>query len=115
MSKQRIKSKLDEFEKRLEIDDEVFTRDEVFRYHRVLMHIQGAVEHAVERKVLKEFDHDAYVKYTQISVRILEEMMKPPYDNPVKYAREHWPDFWEPGGIYDLWMRGEEPGAHPTL
>jgi len=115
LSKQKIKSKLDEFEKRLQIDGQTFTSEEVFRYHRVLTHIQNAVEHVAEREIIKEISHSDYVKFTEISIRILNRMMKPPYDTPVKYARQHWPDFWEPGGIYDLWMRGEEPGAHPQL
>lgn len=115
MSKQRIKSKLDEFEKRLQIDGQTFTRDEVFRYHRVLTHIKNAVLEEAEKEILKEFSHNDYVKFTEISIRIINRMMKPPYDTPVKYARQHWPHFWDMGGTYDLWMRGEEPGAHPTL
>ena len=115
MSRQKIKNKLEDFEKRLKIDGQTFTREEVLRYYRVLSHIVGAVEHAAEREVLKNFTHNEYVIWNTISVKILERRMKPPYDTPEKYAKQHWPDFWDKGGIYDLWMRGEETGAHPTL
>jgi len=115
LSKQKIKNKLEDFEKRLQIDGETFTREEVLRYHRVLMHIQGAVEHEAEKEIMKQLSHSDYVKFTEISIRILNRMMKPPYSDPMKYAKSNWPDFWDKGGIYDLWMRGEEPGAHPTL
>lgn len=114
MSKQKIKSKLDEFEKRLEINGETFTRQEVLRYHRVLRHIESSVEFIVEREVLKSFTHQEYQIWNKIGGAILMKMMKD-YKDPYSYARSHWPEFWEQGGIYDLWMRGEEPGRNPPL
>lgn len=114
MSKQKIRNMLADFERRLEIVGEVFTSAEVTRYHAVLRHIEGAVEHIAEREVLKEFTHQEYQIWNKIGGAILMKMMKD-YKDPYKYAREHWPGFWEPNGIYSMMMRGEEPGANPPL
>lgn len=107
LSKQEVKSKIEEFERRLEVKGEKFTQEEVFRYWRVLQSILRTVEAAAARIVYKEISHNDYVIYNMVGVKILKKLMAPPFNDPVGYARENWGHCFEVDGLYSRMMTGE--------
>jgi len=111
MSKSNIKEKLKRLEKRIAAKEGAITltQQQIDNLFAVYLDIIDSVRFIAEREVLNsgQFTKEQQRAYDDISLRILDKLMEPPFNDPIKYAKENWPQNFEDGGIYDKMLRGE--------